>query len=80
VRVDQPFKLAVTLLQPERGWSEERLKKLLGKSERRVSLPEPLPIHIVYFTMTVDEKGELRRFDDVYDYAGKMRALLGQGL
>jgi murein L,D-transpeptidase YcbB/YkuD len=79
VRVDQPFKLAVTLLRPERGWSEERFKKLLGNNERRVSLPEPLPIHLVYFTLAVDEAGELRRFGDIYGYAGKARALLGLG-
>jgi L,D-transpeptidase YcbB len=79
VRVDQPFKLAETLLRPDRGWTEARIKKLLGNSERRVSLPEPLPIHIVYFTINVDEKGEMRRFDDVYAYSGKLRALLGLG-
>ncbi|MGO9392540.1 L,D-transpeptidase family protein [Rhodoblastus sp.] len=77
VRVDQPFRLAEALLRPERGWSEARLKKMLGKNERQVRLPEPLPIHLVYFTMTVDDGGELRRFEDVYGYAGKARQLLG---
>ena len=79
VRVDQPFKLAETLLRPERGWSEERLRKMVGKTERRVSLPEPLPIHIVYFTMTVDENGRLQRFEDIYGYGRKAREQLGLG-
>ncbi|WP_294537973.1 L,D-transpeptidase family protein [uncultured Rhodoblastus sp.] len=79
VRVDQPFSLAVALLRPERGWSEERLKKMLGKNERRVSLPEPLPIHLVYFTVRADESGQLQRFEDIYGYAGKARQLLGLG-
>ncbi len=77
VRVDQPFRLAEALLRPERGWSEARLKKMLGKNERQVRLPEPLPIHLVYFTMTVDDSGELRRFEDIYGYSGKARQLLG---
>ncbi len=79
VRVDQPFKLAVTLLGPERGWSEARLEKLLGKYERRVPLATPMPIHIGYFTLAVDENGQLRRFEDIYGYAGKARELLGLG-
>jgi murein L,D-transpeptidase YcbB/YkuD len=79
VRVDQPFSLAVALLRPERGWNEERLQKMLGKNERRVSLPEPLPIHLVYFTVRADESSELQRFDDIYGYAGKARQLLGLG-
>jgi murein L,D-transpeptidase YcbB/YkuD len=79
VRVDEPLTLAVALLRPERGWSEQRLEKMFGKSERRVNLPEPLPIHLVYFTLRADDSGELQRFDDIYGYAGKARQLLGLG-
>ncbi|MDI9846507.1 L,D-transpeptidase family protein [Rhodoblastus sp. 17X3] len=79
VRVDQPFKLAVDLLRPERGWTEERLKKMVGKTERRVNLPEPMPIHIVYFTFTVDQTGQAQRFEDIYGYGRKTRELLGLG-
>jgi murein L,D-transpeptidase YcbB/YkuD len=79
VRVDQPLTLAAAVLRPERGWSEARIEKLFGKSERRVNLPEPLPIHLVYFTVRADESGELLRFDDIYGYAGKARQWLGLG-
>jgi murein L,D-transpeptidase YcbB/YkuD len=79
VRVDQPFKFAEAVLGPEHGWSEARIKKLVGKSEREVRLPEPLPIHIGYFTMGQDEFGDWRRFDDIYGYAGKTRQMLGLG-
>nr|WP_252393670.1 L,D-transpeptidase family protein [Candidatus Rhodoblastus alkanivorans] len=79
VRVDQPFKLAEDLLQPENGWTEARIKKLLGSHERRVTLPQPMPIHIVYFTATVDDAGDLKQFDDVYGYARKVGELLGLG-
>jgi murein L,D-transpeptidase YcbB/YkuD len=77
VRVDQPFKLAEDLLRPERGWTEARLRKLVGKNERRVALPTPVPVHIVYFTMAEDENGGWRRFNDIYGYSGKARELLG---
>jgi murein L,D-transpeptidase YcbB/YkuD len=77
VRVDQPFRFAEAVLGP--GWSEARIKKLIGKSEREVRLPEPLPVHIAYFTFAQDEFGEWRRFDDIYGYAGKTRQMLGLG-
>ena len=79
VRVDQPFKLGGDPLRPERGWTEERLRKMVGKTERRVSLPAPVPIHIVYFTLAVDEYGRLQRFEDIYGYGRKAREQLGLG-
>jgi len=79
VRVDQPFQLAVALLGEDHGWSEEKLKKMLGKSERRVNLPAPMPIHIVYFTLRADEEGRLEHFGDVYGYAAKMKELMTPG-
>ena len=60
----------------ERGAAE----KMYGKSERRVDLPAPAadPSSAIS-PSTVDEKGELRRFEDIYGYAGKARELLGLG-
>ena len=77
VRVDQPFKLAEDLLQPQNGWDEERIRQMIGKHERWVKLPRPVPIHIVYFTAVVDETGQLRQFDDIYGYDRKVRETLG---
>jgi murein L,D-transpeptidase YcbB/YkuD len=75
VRVDDPFRFAETVLGP--GWSEERLKKLIGGKERYVNLARPLPIHIEYFTAGVDEFGRLRLREDIYGYSRKVRAALG---
>jgi murein L,D-transpeptidase YcbB/YkuD len=44
-----------------------------------VNLPAPLPIHIGYFTRSVDEMGELHAFDDIYGYAAEVRRRLGLG-
>jgi murein L,D-transpeptidase YcbB/YkuD len=77
IRVDNPLDLAVALLRPERGWDEARLESMYGPQSRPVYLPEPMPLHVVYFTMRVDENGDLRRFADIYGYMDQMRALLG---
>jgi L,D-transpeptidase YcbB len=75
VRVDDPFRFAETVLGP--GWSEERIKKLIGGKERYVNLARPLPIHIEYFTAEVDDFGRLLLRDDIYGYSRKVRAALG---
>ncbi len=85
VRVDQPFDFAESVLNDgvnaggKASWSQERLRKLLGDKERTVNLPEPLPIHIEYFTAVVDRDSQrLQLRDDVYDYARKVAVALGQ--
>jgi len=75
VRVDQPFSFAETVLN--HSWSEQRLKSLIGSSERYINLPAPLPIHIEYFTTYVDEAGRLQLRDDLYGYSHKVKIALG---
>ncbi|PWB84185.1 MAG: L,D-transpeptidase [Methylocystaceae bacterium] len=77
VRVDQPFRLAEVVLGPGSGWPEERVRRLIGGSERYINLAEPLPIHIEYFTARVDESGRLQLRDDLYGYSARVRAALG---
>jgi murein L,D-transpeptidase YcbB/YkuD len=75
VRLDEPFRFAETVLG--KGWSEARLKKLVGGKERYINLPKPLPVHIGYFTAFVDENGTLQTREDLYGYSRKLRAALG---
>ncbi len=77
VRVDDPFRFAETVLGRANGWSEQRVKKMIGGKERYVYLPKPLPVHLEYFTAFVDELGELQLRDDVYGYSRRVKAALG---
>ena len=77
VRVDQPFKLAEVVLGAENGWTEKRVKKLIGGDERTINLPAPLPIHILYFTAFVGQDGGLELRDDVYGYSARVKLALG---
>ena len=77
VRVDDPFRFAETVLGRNNGWSEQRVKKLIGGKERYVYLPKPLPVYLEYFTTFVDESGELQLRDDVYGYSRRVKAALG---
>jgi murein L,D-transpeptidase YcbB/YkuD len=75
VRVEDPFRFADAVL-PE-AWSSERLKKLIGKGERQIRLSEKLPVHLAYFTTSVDETGTARTAPDLYGYDARMKIALG---
>lgn len=69
VRVEDPMGLTRYVLRDQRQWTPAAIESAMeGGIERRVSLTEPLPIHIVYFTVWVDGQGGLHFRDDVYGY------------
>ena len=76
VRVENPFALADQVLGPE--WTSERLKRLIGSGERTIKLPQPLPIHLVYETIVVNEAGAVTTFDDIYGFHRLVRNALEQ--
>jgi murein L,D-transpeptidase YcbB/YkuD len=77
MRVDAPFALAEAVLGPGSGWSESRVRRLIGGSERYINLTKPLPIHIEYFTAYVDEGGRIVLRPDLYGYSARVRKALG---
>ena len=79
MRVEAPFALAEAVLGPDSGWTESRVKKLIGGSERYINLTKPLPVHIEYFTAYVDEAGRLVQRPDLYRYSARVRRELGLG-
>lgn len=78
VRVENPFRLAEFLLSPQ-GWSEERLRGLVGRGERAIHLENPVPVHLAYFTLSPDGAGGLRVHEDVYGFDALVRDALGLG-
>ncbi len=77
VRVDQPMRLGEILLGRDEGWTEERLKSLIGKGERLVKLNRTVPIHLTYFTLNADASGRIEARDDLYGVDARLREALG---
>lgn len=68
VRVERPEDLAAWVLRDAPEWSDEAIQDALDSGrERMVELPEPIPVHIVYWTAWVDDAGTLRFGPDIYD-------------
>jgi murein L,D-transpeptidase YcbB/YkuD len=78
VRVDDPMRLGeLAMGGAERGWSQARLRSLVGDKERTIFLPRPLPIHLEYFTAFVDDSGALQLREDIYGHTGRVEMALG---
>jgi len=82
VRVYQPEAFGEVLFRyanPGDNWTETRFRSLYGKGERRVDLKQKIPVHIAYFTLSVDENGNLVEFEDIYRFNEDTKlALFGQ--
>jgi murein L,D-transpeptidase YcbB/YkuD len=67
VRVQDALGLAETLLASTTGWYRPRIDGVLaGGRTTPVTLAQPLPVYIAYFTVAAEENGELATFPDIY--------------
>lgn len=67
IRVSEPLKLALFLLEPQKEWSESKINDAMESEEEiYVYLQENIPVYIVYFTAFIDVNGELNFRKDVY--------------
>jgi murein L,D-transpeptidase YcbB/YkuD len=66
-RVANPEKIAALLLAESNGWSTAKAAQLAaGNKTTEVKLDKTIPVHMTYFTVVVDEQGEVETFGDVY--------------
>ena len=71
VRIERPADLAAWALRDDPRWTPEAIQDALDSGrEKVVALPEPIPVHIAYWTAWVDDRGTLRFGPDVYDQDG----------
>ncbi|RAK70274.1 L,D-transpeptidase family protein [Hymenobacter edaphi] len=69
VRVEKPLVLAEYLLRNKPGWDMSKIQQTVAEGkEQYVTLPEKLPVYLVYFTAWVDDAGNLHFRDDIYGH------------
>jgi murein L,D-transpeptidase YcbB/YkuD len=68
IRVSRPLALAQFVLAEEpQDWSEEKIGKVVASSKRKVvTLTKPVPVHITYQTVWVDNLGTIHFNIDNY--------------
>jgi murein L,D-transpeptidase YcbB/YkuD len=67
IRIENPLDLARVLLEGQDSWTSTKIENVLqtGKTEN-VELEHPIPVLIVYWTVSVGATGEIRFMDDIY--------------
>lgn len=67
IRIEKPIELARYLLRGDEKTLERFEMALNKKDEQALPLPEPMPIHIMYWTAWVNEGGDIQFREDIYD-------------
>ena len=75
IRLSDPVKLAKYVLKDEKGWNDEAINKALNSTEEKfVTLKDPIPVLITYYTSWADDKGQLHFAEDIYGHDRAMAA------
>jgi murein L,D-transpeptidase YcbB/YkuD len=71
IRVEKNIELAEILLDDPYKWNQKNINNLIDTLEtKKVNLPEPMPVSLLYWTVRFDEKGKIIFKKDVYDRDG----------
>lgn len=78
IRLERPMDLAHVLLKGS-DWTPEKLQAVLDSGEQTtVTLPHPLPVHLLYFTAWVDKDGTVEFRRDIYGHDAKLAKALAE--
>lgn len=73
IRLAEPKRLAEYLLRNDAAWNESTITKAMNSGkEKYVTLKQPIPVFIGYFTAWVDRDGKLNFRDDIYGHDKEM--------
>ena len=74
IRLSEPTKLAEYLLRSKSEWSSDKIAEAMNSgTETYVSLKNPVPVIITYYTAWVDDNGLLNFRDDIYKHDAVMQ-------
>lgn len=77
VRVEEPMDLADFILGSEQDWDKKRVLEVTLTGKRtHVSISEPVPVYLFYWTAWVDEKGRVSFYEDIYGYDAPLQQAL----
>ncbi len=70
VRIKNPRRMAEILLDHDKGITSERIGKILAgpKVLHKETLKNPVPVHMTYFTASIDDEGRLKMWPDYYGH------------
>jgi murein L,D-transpeptidase YcbB/YkuD len=77
IRLEKPVELAEYLLQDDPMWTRERLLDAVAQwTEQTVQLPQPIPVHLLYWTAWVDSENVVHFRSDLYGRDRRLKEAL----
>ena len=77
IRIEKPLDLAEYLLRTDPKWTRTEILRATERSvEETVRLPNPIAVHVVYFTAWQDENGTVHFRGDSYGHDERMKRIL----
>ncbi len=79
IRVERPIELADYLMKNQPQWNRQKLlEAIMSRETQTILLPEPLEVHLLYWTAWVDDGGALHFRDDIYGRDMPLNKALGE--
>jgi murein L,D-transpeptidase YcbB/YkuD len=76
--VEDPALLAAAILRRDAGWTAAGVSEAMRSGTRRaVALPDPVPVHLLYLTASVDSAGIVHFREDIYGRDAQALARFG---
>jgi len=81
LRLRNPMRMAELVLAEDKGWDAAHVNQVLndGPRNNEIVIDHKIPVHLVYFTAWVDDKGSVRSYRDIYGHEKRItQALQGK--
>lgn len=79
IRIQKPIELAAYLMTDHSEWTLEKITSSVNsKTTQIIPLPDPINIHILYWTAWVDKDGTVNFRDDIYGRDRQMSIVLNE--
>jgi len=80
IRISEPQRFAAFLLRNRKEWSSAKIKDAMeGGKEKQVTLSDPVPVFIAYFTAFVDRENRLNFRKDIYNLDKRLAEMIISG-
>ncbi len=80
IRVDSPITLVEWVLEDNLDWPRDKIDSTLASNKpTRINLDQPIPVHLYYWTVVVEDlAGKIRFLEDIYQRDAKVLEMLNQ--
>lgn len=77
VRMSDPLKMAAFVMESKAGWSEEKTEAVLARGKTSdIAIDQGIPVYMLYYTVWVNDSGDIVYGNDLYDYDTKLIKML----